>query len=155
MGITYIVVIRTQKANPLNVYNCNSKPVANTERPWKEQWRTAIVDDKILAGLYISPLIQKLKSTPPVGLEPTTFELEVRHASPLRHGGYLVLVEELLLYQKYYVTVIIISWTMCYMYIKAYRKILVICAGSIFNFSRKRLFLLRLLSWEGALFHLP
>ena len=24
---------------------------------------------------------------PPVGLEPTTFELEVRHASPLRHGG--------------------------------------------------------------------
>ena len=25
--------------------------------------------------------------TPPVGLEPTTFELEVQHASPLRHGG--------------------------------------------------------------------
>ena len=24
---------------------------------------------------------------PPVGLEPTTFELEVQHASPLRHGG--------------------------------------------------------------------
>jgi len=47
----------------------------------------------------------------------------------LRHGGYLVLVEELLLYQKYYITVIIISWTMCY--IKPYRKILVICAGPI------------------------
>ena len=30
---------------------------------------------------------QKLKSPPPVGLEPTTFELEVQHASPLRHGG--------------------------------------------------------------------
>ena len=24
---------------------------------------------------------------PPVGLKPTTFELEVQHASPLRHGG--------------------------------------------------------------------
>ena len=29
---------------------------------------------------------QKIKS-PPVGFEPTTFELEVQHASPLRHGG--------------------------------------------------------------------
>ena len=27
------------------------------------------------------------KGTPPVGLVPTTFELEVQHASPLRHGG--------------------------------------------------------------------
>ena len=27
------------------------------------------------------------KCPPPVGLEPTTFELEVQHASPLRHGG--------------------------------------------------------------------
>ena len=27
------------------------------------------------------------KTPPPVGLEPTTFELEVQHASPLRHGG--------------------------------------------------------------------
>ena len=27
------------------------------------------------------------KVPPPVGLEPTTFELEVQHASPLRHGG--------------------------------------------------------------------
>ena len=26
-------------------------------------------------------------NSPPVGLEPTTFELEVQHASPLRHGG--------------------------------------------------------------------
>ena len=30
---------------------------------------------------------RKEKQTPPVGLEPTTFELEVQHASPLRHGG--------------------------------------------------------------------
>ena len=28
------------------------------------------------------------RASPPVGLEPTTFELEVQHASPLRHGGY-------------------------------------------------------------------
>ena len=29
-----------------------------------------------------------IKITPPlVGLEPTTFELEVQHASPLRHRG--------------------------------------------------------------------
>ena len=27
------------------------------------------------------------KNPPPVGLEPTTYELEVQHASPLRHGG--------------------------------------------------------------------
>ena len=27
------------------------------------------------------------KIPPPVGLEPTTFELEVQHANPLRHGG--------------------------------------------------------------------
>ena len=25
-----------------------------------------------------------------MGLEPTTFELEVQHASPLRHGGFTV-----------------------------------------------------------------
>ena len=30
----------------------------------------------------------KGKIPPPVGLEPTTFELEVQHASPLRHGGF-------------------------------------------------------------------
>ena len=24
-----------------------------------------------------------------MGLEPTTFELEVQHASPLRHGGFI------------------------------------------------------------------
>ena len=31
----------------------------------------------------------KIKGNPPpVGLEPTTFELEVQHASPLRHGGF-------------------------------------------------------------------
>ena len=51
-----------------------------------------------------------------MGLEPTTFELEVQHASPLRHGGYMLLVEELLLCQKNYTTAIIISWTM-YFYI--------------------------------------
>ena len=45
---------------------------------------------------YLS--FQTLKRTPPVGLEPTTFELEVQHASPLRHGGCLLLVEELLFY---------------------------------------------------------
>ena len=41
---------------------------------------------------------QTLKRTHPVGLEPTTFELEVQHASPLRHVGCLLLVEELLFY---------------------------------------------------------
>ena len=33
-------------------------------------------------------LVCKTKISPPVGLEPTTFELEVQHASPLRHGGF-------------------------------------------------------------------
>ena len=28
-----------------------------------------------------------MEKAPPVGLEPTTFELEVQCASPLRHGG--------------------------------------------------------------------
>jgi len=60
----------------------------------------------------------------------------------LRHGGYLVLVEQLLLYQKYYITVIIISWTICY--IKAYWKILVICAWLIFNSTPKKPLLLSL-----------
>ena len=87
-----------------------------------------------------------------MGFEPTTFELEVQHASPLRHGGYLVLVEQLLIYQKYYITAIIFSWTMCY--IKAYRKILVISAWPIFNFTPKKAFLLSLLSWERVLFYL-
>ena len=32
---------------------------------------------------------EKEKTPPPVGLEPTTFELEVQHASPLRHGGFM------------------------------------------------------------------
>ena len=31
--------------------------------------------------------VKKGKIPIPVGLEPTTFELEVQHASPLRHGG--------------------------------------------------------------------
>ena len=31
---------------------------------------------------------KNVTKTPPVGLEPTTFELEVQHASPLRHGGF-------------------------------------------------------------------
>ena len=30
-----------------------------------------------------------MKTPPPVGLEPTNFELEVEHASPLRHGGFM------------------------------------------------------------------
>ena len=39
------------------------------------------------------------KTTPLVGLEPTTFELEVQCASPLRHRGWLTLqVENLNLY---------------------------------------------------------
>ena len=32
------------------------------------------------------------KIPPPVGLEPTTFELEVQYASPLRHGGFTFIV---------------------------------------------------------------
>ena len=32
-------------------------------------------------------VMKKRKNTPLVGLEPTTFELEVQHASPLRHRG--------------------------------------------------------------------
>ena len=34
------------------------------------------------------------KTTPLVGLEPTTFELEVQCASPLRHRGWLRLAPE-------------------------------------------------------------
>ena len=84
---------------------------------------------------FISTLSKAKKNTPPVGFEPTTFELEVQHANPLRHGGYPLLVEEVLLYQKYYTTFIIISWTICH--IKADHKTLVIlvCARSIFNFA--------------------
>ena len=40
--------------------------------------------------MSVSVVYQQRKNvtdTPPVGLEPTTFELEVQHASPLRHGG--------------------------------------------------------------------
>ena len=37
---------------------------------------------------------QKKKNPPPVGLEPTTFELEVQHANPLRHGGCIYDSEE-------------------------------------------------------------
>ena len=38
------------------------------------------------------------KIPPPVGLEPTTFELEVQHASPLRHGGGPLEVNSIFLY---------------------------------------------------------
>ena len=40
-----------------------------------------------------------------MGLEPTTFELEVQHASPLRHGGYLYRIKSFLLYQNYNISV--------------------------------------------------
>ena len=40
---------------------------------------------------------KKEKIPPPVGLEPTTFELEVQHASPLRHGAFMCMVESILL----------------------------------------------------------
>ena len=42
---------------------------------------------------------KRKKTTPLVGLEPTTFELEVQCASPLRHRGWLAIaVENLNLY---------------------------------------------------------
>ena len=41
----------------------------------------------ILLARRFSHIIKAKKNPPPVGLEPTTFELEVQHASPLRHGG--------------------------------------------------------------------
>ena len=41
----------------------------------------------ILPARGFSHIIKAKKNAPPVGLEPTTFELEVQHASPLRHGG--------------------------------------------------------------------
>ena len=36
----------------------------------------------------ISSIPKKIKLSPPVGLEPTTL-LEVQHANPLRHGGFM------------------------------------------------------------------
>ena len=33
--------------------------------------------------------LKKEKIPPPVGLEPKTFQLEVQHASPLRHRGFM------------------------------------------------------------------
>ena len=84
-----------------------------------------------------------------MGLEPTTFEIEVQHASPLRHGGYLLLAEELLVYEKYYVTVII-SLKLCCRYSKECRKILVRCAWPVFNFTSEKTFLKRLFFWGGG-----
>ena len=40
---------------------------------------------------------KKIKLSPPVWLEPTTFELEVQHASPLRHGGFMCMQRNILL----------------------------------------------------------
>ena len=40
-----------------------------------------------IQSLSLNRFTLKSKVPPPVGLEPTTFELEVQHASPLRHGG--------------------------------------------------------------------
>ena len=40
-------------------------------------------------AVEILNISEKGKNLPPVGLEPTTFELEVQHASPLRHGGFM------------------------------------------------------------------
>ena len=40
-----------------------------------------------LPARVFSHIIKAKKNPPPVGLEPTTFELEVQHASPLRNGG--------------------------------------------------------------------
>ena len=36
-----------------------------------------------------------------MGLEPTTFELEVQRANPLRHGGLVLVFWELKLYFEY------------------------------------------------------
>ena len=36
----------------------------------------------------IKNVVRKKKKTSPVGLEPTTFELEVQCANPLRHGDH-------------------------------------------------------------------
>ena len=41
---------------------------------------------------------KNVTKTPPVGLEPTTFELEFQHASPLRHGALPGLSKKSLLY---------------------------------------------------------
>ena len=86
-----------------------------------------------------------------MGLEPTTFELEVQHASPLRHEDYLLLVKELLLYEKYYITVIISK--LCYRCRKEYRKILIRCAWPMFT--AKKAFLLGSLTREVVLFYMP
>ena len=52
-------------------------------------WGCLIFFQNVIMEEIIPNKTKKLEKRypPPVGLEPTTFELEVRHASPLRHGG--------------------------------------------------------------------
>ena len=51
-------------------------------------WRASIFSEKNEDSTEreILNISSKGKIPPPVGFEPTTFELEVQHASPLRHG---------------------------------------------------------------------
>ena len=55
-----------------------------------------ISTQKVYEYTEFSKKKRKKRRAPPVGLEPTTFELEVQCANPLRHGGYLVKLTVLL-----------------------------------------------------------
>ena len=48
--------------------------------------------------------LKKGKIPPPVGLELTTFELEVQHASPLRHGGFISMKENIFCVHGFFFT---------------------------------------------------
>ena len=52
----------------------------------------------LIKEIYLN--FKKLKRTPPVGLEPTTLELEVQHASPLRLGGLFALSRRIIIISK-------------------------------------------------------
>ena len=60
-------------------------------------WHASIFSEikKTAVKARIRAFSKKRKIPPPVGLEPTTFELEVQHASPLRHGGFTSVVRNI------------------------------------------------------------
>ena len=47
------------------------------------------IEVKINLKQRLGMFVKKKKIPNPVGLEPTNFVLEVQHATPLRHGGFL------------------------------------------------------------------
>ena len=50
---------------------------------------------EILSWQNILSQHKRIRDTPPVGLEPTTFELDVQRANPLRNGGLILVLGSL------------------------------------------------------------